>query len=85
VDAEKTYDYKQILCETLDKVLALSMPALTGGDVMQCLLVSTARLLSFAVVHEHRLPAEVLALLDEYTTELRTFTLELIQHHDTGH
>jgi hypothetical protein len=84
MDAEETYDYKQLVCEALDRVLALALPTLDGESVMQCLLVSTARLLSFAVVQEHQLPEEVDALLEQYATELRQFTLELLNHHDTG-
>ena len=84
MDAEETYAYKQIVCEALDKVLALAMPTLDGGSVIQCLLVSTARLLSFAAVQEHQMPEEVDALLEQYGAELRQFTLGLINHHDTG-
>jgi hypothetical protein len=55
-----------------------------GGSVIQCLMVTTARLLSFAVVHEHQMPEEVEALLEQYSAELRQFTLELINRHDAG-
>lgn len=85
MDAEETYDYQQIVCEALDKVLALAMPTLAGGSVMQCLMVSTARLLSFAVVQEHQMPEEVDALLKQYSAELRQVTLELLNRHDAGH
>jgi hypothetical protein len=84
MNAEETHDYKQLVCEALDRVLALALPTLDGGSVMQCLLVSTARLLSFAVVQEDQMPEEVDALLEQYGAELRQFTLELINHHDTG-
>jgi hypothetical protein len=84
MDADEACDYKKILCETLDNALALAMPTLDGGSLMQCLMVSTARLLSFAVVQEHQLPEEVDAVLDQYGAELRQCTLALLHYHDTG-
>jgi hypothetical protein len=84
MDAEEKCQYQQIVCEALDKVLTLALPALDGGSVMQCLMVSTARLLSFAVVQEHHLPDQVDALLTEYSAGLRQLTLEILNDHDEG-
>jgi hypothetical protein len=31
MNAEETHDYKQLVCEALDRVLALALPTLDGG------------------------------------------------------
>ena len=70
---------------TVDQLMALGIAmGLDAEALVQCLAFSTAKLLSFVLVHAYGSPAEIDATLSAYSALLREQTLDMIQRNDKG-